>query len=38
MVTHNMSRTRKEKYVENKIGFDDSIDVTKCLEHIEISD
>ena len=31
-----MMKTRS--FSEKKIGFDDSFDVTKCLQHIEMSD
>ena len=40
MVPQNMLRTYKVKYVfpEKNVGSDDSFDVTKCLQQIEIPD
>ena len=40
MVAQNLLRTYDENYVftEKKIGFDDSFDVTKCLQIIEMPD
>ena len=40
MVAQNMLRTYVVKYLfsEKKIGFDDSFDLTQCLQQIEIPD
>ena len=41
MAAQNILRTNEVKYVfseENKIGFDYSFDVTKCLQQLEIPD
>ena len=40
MVAQNMLRTYdvKQVFFEEKLGFDDSLDVTKCLQHIEMPD
>ena len=39
MVAHLRLRTNDEnEFFRKKIGFDDSFDVTKCLQQIEISD
>ena len=39
MVTHNMLRTQKEKYVflEKKNQFVSALDVSTCLEQVEIA-